>query len=198
MASSGKSLTGVFSVASYFSSKAVICQKIMLFLAFPNGAMAPPAMESSLIGTSSDYFVTFEGVVKYIQMLQEKDASATAQKWADQFAKTAVCPECHGAKLNKEALSFRIHDKNIYELSTMDINELYDWLVNVDPYLSSKQQQIAGEILKEIRTRLKFLLDVGLDYLSLNRSSVSLSGGAGRYSVHPIYTAHSPAVNLSA
>ena len=69
-------------------------------------------------------FVTFEGVVKYIQMLQEKDASATAQKWADQFAKTAVCPECHGAKLNKEALSFRIHDKNIYELSTMDINEL--------------------------------------------------------------------------
>lgn len=134
-------------------------------------------IKSSLIGTSSDYFVTFEGVVKYIQMLQEKDASATAQKWADQFAKTAVCPECHGAKLNKEALSFRIHDKNIYELSTMDINELYDWLVNVDPYLSSKQQQIAGEILKEIRTRLKFLLDVGLDYLSLNRSSVSLSGG---------------------
>ncbi len=134
-------------------------------------------IKSSLIGTSSDYFVTFEGVVKYIQMLQEKDASATAQKWADQFAKTAVCPECHGAKLNKEPLSFRIHDKNIYELSTMDINELYDWMVNVYPYLSSKQQQIAGEILKEIRTRLKFLLDVRLDYLSLNRSSVSLSGG---------------------
>ena len=126
-------------------------------------------IKSSLIGTSSDYFVTFEGVVKYIQMLQEKDASATAQKWADQFAKTAVCPECHGAKLNKEALSFRIHDKNIYELSTMDINELYDWLVNVDPYLSSKQQQIAGEILKEIRTRLKFLLDVGL----LNKEALS-------------------------
>ena len=73
--------------------------------------------------------------------------------------KTAVCPECHGAKLNKEALSFRIHDKNIYELSTMDISELYDWLSAVDPHLSSKQQQIAGEILKEIRTRLKFLLD---------------------------------------
>ena len=134
-------------------------------------------IKSSLIGTSSDYFVTFEGVVKYIQMLQEKDASATAQKWADQFAKTAVCPECHGAKLNKEALSFRIHDKNIYELSTMDINELYDWLVNVDPYLSSKQQQIAGEILKEIRTRLKFLLDVGLDYLMLSRATATLSGG---------------------
>ena len=91
-------------------------------------------IKRSLIGTSSDYFVTFEGVIKYIQMLQEKDASATAQKWADQFAKTAVCPECHGAKLNKEALSFRIHDKNIYELSTMDISELYDWLSAVDKF----------------------------------------------------------------
>ena len=163
-------------------------------------------IKSSLIGTSSDYFVTFEGVVKYIQMLQEKDASATAQKWADQFAKTAVCPECHGAKLNKEALSFRIHDKNIYELSTMDINELYDWLVNVDPYLSSKQRQIAGEILKEIRTRLKFLLDVGLDYLSLNRSSVSLSGGEsqrirlatqiGSQLVNVLYILDEPSIGL--
>ncbi len=163
-------------------------------------------IKSSLIGTSSDYFVTFEGVVKYIQMLQEKDASATAQKWAEQFAKTAVCPECHGAKLNKEALSFRIHDKNIYELSTMDISELYDWLANVDPYLSSKQQQIAGEILKEIRTRLKFLLDVGLDYLSLNRSAVSLSGGEsqrirlatqiGSQLVNVLYILDEPSIGL--
>ena len=163
-------------------------------------------IKSSLIGTSSDYFVTFEGVVKYIQMLQEKDASATAQKWAEQFAKTAVCPECHGAKLNKEALSFRIHDKNIYELSIMDISELYDWLANVDPYLSSKQQQIAGEILKEIRTRLKFLLDVGLDYLSLNRSAVSLSGGEsqrirlatqiGSQLVNVLYILDEPSIGL--
>ena len=163
-------------------------------------------IKSSLIGTSSDYFVTFEGVIKYIQMLQEKDASATAQKWADQFAKTAVCPECHGANLNKEALSFRIHDKNIYELSTMDISELYDWLSAVDPHLSSKQQQIAGEILKEIRTRLKFLLDVGLDYLSLNRSSVSLSGGEsqrirlatqiGSQLVNVLYILDEPSIGL--
>ena len=163
-------------------------------------------IQSSLIGPSSDYFVTFEGVIKYIQMLQEKDASATAQKWADQFAKTAVCPECHGAKLNKEALSFRIHDKNIYELSTMDISELYDWLSAVDPHLSSKQQQIAGEILKEIRTRLKFLLDVGLDYLSLNRSSVSLSGGEsqrirlatqiGSQLVNVLYILDEPSIGL--
>ncbi len=97
-------------------------------------------------------------------MLQDRDASATAQKWAEQFAKTAVCPECHGAKLNREALSYRIYDKNIYELSCMDISELYEWMENVTSHLNSKQQQIAAEILKEIRTRLKFLLDVGLDY----------------------------------
>ncbi len=163
-------------------------------------------IKSSLIGTTSDYFVTFEGVVKYIQMLQEKDLSATAQKWADQFAKTAVCPECHGAKLNKEALSFRIHDKNIYELSIMDISELYAWLTNVDSFLSSKQQQIAGEILKEIRTRLKFLLDVGLDYLSLNRTAVSLSGGEsqrirlatqiGSQLVNVLYILDEPSIGL--
>ena len=134
-------------------------------------------IKSTLIHTSSDYFVTYEGIVKYIQMMQEKDASATAQKWAEQFAKTDVCPECKGARLNKEELHFRIHDKNIYELASMDINELYDWLQQVDPFLEDKQRMIAAEILKEIRTRLKFLLDVGLDYLSLNRTSVSLSGG---------------------
>ena len=121
--------------------------------------------------------MTYEGIVKYIQLMQEKDASATAQKWAEQFAKTDVCPECKGARLNKEALHFRIHDKNIYELASMDISELYEWLQQVEPHLEEKQRLIATEILKEIRSRLKFLLDVGLDYLSLNRSSVSLSGG---------------------
>ncbi len=163
-------------------------------------------IKSSLIGTSSDYFVTFEGVVKYIQMLQEKDASATAQKWAEQFAKTTVCPECKGARLNKEALHFRIHDKNIYELSCMDINELYDWLMNVDEHLDSKQRQIAAEILKEIRTRLKFLLDVGLDYLALDRGSVTLSGGEsqrirlatqiGSQLVNVLYILDEPSIGL--
>lgn len=163
-------------------------------------------IKSSLIGTSSDYFMTFEGVVKYIQMLQEKDASASAQKWADQFAKTAVCPECQGAKLNKEALSFRIYDKNICELANMDISELYHWLQQVDSHLSPKQQLIAGEILKEIRTRLKFLLDVGLDYLSLNRSAVTLSGGEsqrirlatqiGSQLVNVLYILDEPSIGL--
>ena len=163
-------------------------------------------IKNALIGTSSDYFVTYEGVVKYIQLLQEKDASATAQKWAEQFAKTAECPECHGARLNKEALSFRIHDKNIYELASMDINELYNWLATVDTYLSSKQQQIAAEILKEIRTRLKFLLDVGLEYLSLNLSAVTLSGGEsqrirlatqiGSQLVNVLYILDEPSIGL--
>ena len=163
-------------------------------------------IKSSLIHTSSDYFVTYEGIVKYIQMMQEKDASATAQKWAEQFAKTDVCPECKGARLNREALHFRIHDKNIYELASMDINELYDWLMKVDEFLEDKQRRIASEILKEIRTRLRFLLDVGLDYLSLNRTSVSLSGGEsqrirlatqiGSQLVNVLYILDEPSIGL--
>jgi len=163
-------------------------------------------IKSSLIGTSSDYFMNFEGVVKYISMLQDNDASATEQKWAEQFAKTAVCPECGGAKLNKIALSYRLHDKNIYELSCMDINELYDWMQQVNPFLSHKQGIIAVEILKEIRTRLKFLLDVGLEYLSLDRSSASLSGGEsqrirlatqiGSQLVNVLYILDEPSIGL--
>lgn len=139
-----------------------------------NGSDDRIKIKSSLIGTSSDYFTTYEGVVKYIQMLQDKDSSATAQKMGEEFARTTVCPECKGARLNKEALHFRVHDKNIMELASMDISELYEWLEHVEDHLGEQQKKIAVEILKEIRTRLKFLLDVGLEYLSLNRSSVSL------------------------
>lgn len=163
-------------------------------------------IKGSLLHSSSDYFVAYEGIVKYIQMMQEKDASATAQKWAEQFAKTDVCPECKGARLNKEALYFRIHDKNIYQLATMDVSELYGWLLHVEPHLEEKQRRIAEEILKEIRTRLKFLLDVGLDYLSLNRSSVSLSGGEsqrirlatqiGSQLVNVLYILDEPSIGL--
>ena len=163
-------------------------------------------IKSSLIHTTSDYFTSYEGIVKYIQMMQEKDASATAQKWADQFAKTDVCPDCKGARLNREALHYRIHDKNIYELASMDINELYNWLENVGPHLESKQQMIAAEILKELKSRLRFLLDVGLDYLSLNRTSVSLSGGEsqrirlatqiGSQLVNVLYILDEPSIGL--
>ena len=171
-----------------------------------NGSDERLKIKSQLVGTSSDYFTTYEGVVKYIQLLQERDPSPTAQKWAEQFARTATCPECHGAKLNREALSFRIHDKNIQELATMDISELYEWLMHVEEHLSNKQQQIAVEILKEIRTRLKFLLDVGLDYLSLDRSSMSLSGGEsqrirlatqiGSQLVNVLYILDEPSIGL--
>ena len=163
-------------------------------------------IKSSLLHSTSDYFTTYEGIVKYIQIMQESDASATAQKWADQFAKTDVCPDCKGARLNREALHFRIHDKNIYELASMDINELYDWLENVEPHLESKQQKIAAEILKELKSRLRFLLDVGLDYLSLNRTSVSLSGGEsqrirlatqiGSQLVNVLYILDEPSIGL--
>ena len=163
-------------------------------------------IKSSLVHTTSDYFVAYEGVVKYIQMMQDKDASATAQKWADQFAKTAVCPECHGARLNREALQFRIHDKNIHELASMDVSDLYEWACHVEEFLENKQRAIASEILKEIRTRLRFLLDVGLDYLSLNRSSVSLSGGEsqrirlatqiGSQLVNVLYILDEPSIGL--
>ena len=163
-------------------------------------------IKSSLIHTTSDYFTTYEGIIKYIQLMQEKDSSATAQKWADQFAKTDVCPECKGARLNREALHFRIHDKNIYELASMDISELYEWLEQVEPLLDNKQRMIAAEILKELRSRLRFLLDVGLDYLSLNRSSVSLSGGEsqrirlatqiGSQLVNVLYILDEPSIGL--
>ena len=171
-----------------------------------NGSDDRIKIKSSLIGTSSDYFTTYEGVVKYIQMLQDKDSSATAQKWAEQFARTTVCPECKGARLNKEALHFRVHDKNIMELSSMDISELYEWLEHVEDHLGEQQRRIAVEILKEIRTRLKFLLDVGLEYLSLNRSSVSLSGGEsqrirlatqiGSQLVNVLYILDEPSIGL--
>lgn len=163
-------------------------------------------IKGSVIHSSTDYFVNYEGIVKYIQLMQEKDASASAQKWADQFAKTDVCPECKGARLNREALHFRLHDKNIFELASMDIGELSEWLSHVDEHLDDKQRMIAAEILKEIRTRLKFLLDVGLDYLSLNRSSVSLSGGEsqrirlatqiGSQLVNVLYILDEPSIGL--
>ena len=123
-------------------------------------------------------FMEYEGIAKYVRSLQQQtDITAAEQKWADQFAVTRVCPECGGARLNKEALNFRIDGKNIYELASMDIQVLYEWCCNVEPRLSERQRTIASEILKEIRTRLQFMLEVGLDYLSLNRPAESLSGG---------------------
>ena len=138
--------------------------------------------------------------------MQENETSASAQKWAEQFSKTVTCPECGGRRLNKEALHFRMANKNIAELSAMDIGELYDWMLHVEERLTDRQRKIAPEILKEIRSRLKFLMDVGLDYLSLNRSSVSLSGGEsqrirlatqiGSQLVNVLYILDEPSIGL--
>lgn len=155
---------------------------------------------------NSNYFMSYEGILKYIELQQDNTASATEQKWANQFSKEMVCPDCHGARLKKEALHFRIHDMNIAQLAAMDIDELIDWLNGVDKYLSEKQRIISVEVLKEIKTRLQFLLDVGLNYLSLNRSSHSLSGGEsqrirlatqiGTQLVNVLYILDEPSIGL--
>ncbi|GHT85004.1 UvrABC system protein A [Bacteroidia bacterium] len=155
---------------------------------------------------NSNYFLSFEGVSKYITMQQEQDTSAAAQKWADQFIRTAPCPQCNGRRLNKEALHYFINGKNISELAEMDISELNVWLADLDEHLSEKQKLIAVEILKEIRSRIQFLLDVGLEYLSLGRSSVSLSGGEsqrirlatqiGSQLVNVLYILDEPSIGL--
>ncbi|NJO91000.1 MAG: excinuclease ABC subunit UvrA [Chloroflexia bacterium] len=141
-----------------------------------------------------------------IERYQNDKASQTAQKWADEFYTRLICPECNGGRLKQESLQFKIAGKNIFELSSLDINELYEWSQTVGKELSEKQLAIAAEILKEIRSRLKFLLDVGLDYLSLNRSSVSLSGGEsqrirlatqiGSQLVNVLYILDEPSIGL--
>ena len=142
-----------------------------------NGSLDKVRIDKDIIHTSSDYFVSFDGVIKYLRSVLEDDDSASGRKWADQFLAVRQCPDCHGQRLNREALSYRVWDKNIAELASMDISELRQWLGCVEDHLDKQQKAIATEIIKEIRTRTDFLLGVGLDYLSLNRASATLSGG---------------------
>lgn len=141
------------------------------------GSLENVKIDKSLVHTTSDYFVNFDGIIKYLQTVIENDDSTSGKKWADQFLATTECHECKGQRLNKEALSYKIWDKNITEVANMDINDLKDWLDNVEEHLEPQQKKIASEIVKEIKTRVAFLLEVGLDYLSLNRQSATLSGG---------------------
>ena len=127
-----------------------------------------------------DSIATYDGLVKYIQMQQDSSVSAKEQRWAEQFSAMQTCPECGGARLNKEALHYRLNGKNIHELASMDLVQLHEWLNDLDSHLTDKQRSIASEIVKEIQSRIGFLLDVGLGYLSLNRASASLSGGEGQ------------------
>ena len=170
------------------------------------GSLETIRIDKELVHTSSDYFVSFDGVVKYLRNVMDNDESTSGQKWADQFLAECQCPECHGQRLNREALSYRIWDKNISELASMDLSELRQWLDEVEQHMDHQQQQIAAEILKEIRTRLDFLLDVGLDYLALNRQSSSLSGGEsqrirlatqiGSQLVNVLYILDEPSIGL--
>ena len=170
------------------------------------GSLETIKIEKETIHTSSDLFTTFDGVIKYLRTVMENDDTANVQKWADQFLATCECPECHGQRLNREALSYRILDRNIAQLSNMDLSQLREWINYADTHLDSRQKEIAAEILKEIGKRIDFLLGVGLKYLSLNRQSASLSGGEsqrirlatqiGSQLVNVLYILDEPSIGL--
>lgn len=171
-----------------------------------NGSADRLQIPASIAHTSEDYVVDFGGLVKYIRQMADNEMTTAAQKWAEQFSCTATCPVCHGTRLNREALSYRFNGKNIAELAAMDIAELYAWLEGVEEHLTPKNKAVATEILKELRTRLKFLLDVGLNYLSLSRSTMTLSGGEsqrirlatqiGSQLVNVLYILDEPSIGL--
>lgn len=197
---------------------AAICEKYGVTLKTPIKEIPKEAIDEIMYGTNerlkikneslgnSNYMVSYEGVARYIEMQQEDEASASAQKWAGQFITTLQCPECHGQRLNKEALHFKINEKNIAELAEMDIQSLYNWLISSESSFSEKQRVIASEINKEILSRLSFLLDVGLGYLSLSRATASLSGGEsqrirlatqiGSQLVNVLYILDEPSIGL--
>jgi excinuclease ABC subunit A len=209
----GKYRNGLF-----FWQIEAICEKYGITIKTPIKNIPEEAIDEIMFGTeerlqikneslgNSNYLVPFEGVAKYIAMQQEAEASASAQKWAGQFIKTTVCPECNGQRLNKEALHYKINGNNIAELSQMDMRQLYDWVILMDKNISDKQQLIAVEIKKELQSRISFLLDVGLDYLSLNRGTATLSGGEsqrirlatqiGSQLVNVLYILDEPSIGL--
>ncbi len=183
---------GKYRRSSIFQQIEAVLARYDADLKTPVGELPDEAIDEILYGSpvplklnsTSDMFfdsiATYDGLVKYIQQQKENGVSAKEQRWAEQFSAMQVCPECGGARLNKEALHYRLADKNISELASMDITQLHAWLEELNSSLSEKQRTIATEIIKEIQSRIGFLLDVGLGYLSLNRSSASLSGGEGQ------------------
>lgn len=209
---------GKYKNSLFFWQIEAICQKYDATIKTPIKDLPEEAINDIMFGTderlqikneslgTSNYTVSFEGVAKYITMQQESDASASAQKWAEQFIKTDICPDCNGQRLNKEALHYLINGKNIAELAQMDIQQLYNWMADLDQHISDRQKTIAEEIKKEILSRLSFLLDVGLSYLALNRASATLSGGEsqrirlatqiGSQLVNVLYILDEPSIGL--
>lgn len=212
---------GILPLGSYsnnfiFSQIAGICEKEGYSLKTPIKDLSEKALDEILNGTDEalvnpagigrGYQPTYDGIVKYIEMQQNDEVSSKAQKWAGQFYTPTVCPVCHGARLNREALHFFIDGKNIDELANMELSDLKEWVDTVEQKLGKQQRVVAKEILKEIRSRLHFLNDVGLDYLSLSRSSMSLSGGEsqrirlatqiGSQLVNVLYILDEPSIGL--
>jgi excinuclease ABC subunit A len=171
-----------------------------------HGTSEPLTLKNTPLGTNSNYFLSFNGVIKYIIDQQNNEAGAKANRWANQFITDTKCPECNGMRLNKEALHFKMDGKNIAELAQMDLTVLREWFVNLEDRLSDKQNLIAAEILKEIRSRLGFMVDVGLDYLALDRGAMTLSGGEsqrirlatqiGSQLVNVLYILDEPSIGL--
>lgn len=180
---------GKYKNSMIFWQISAICEKYGFTLKTPIKQLSEECLNDILNGTTerlvlkndtlstTNYFSSYEGLVKYIEMQQSDDAGAAAQKWSGQFFSRSVCPECNGDRLNREALHFFIDNKNIADLTRLDIGRLHEWTKNVLDRLDSKDRAIASEIIKEIGSRLGFLVDVGLDYLQLNRNSATLSGG---------------------
>ena len=209
---------GKYKNSLVFWQIAAICEKYGCDINTPLSELPEEALDDIMNGTderlniktetlsTNNYFLTYDGLVKYIELQQDESAGSKAQKWAGQFYSRCVCPECGGARLNKEALHFFINSKNIAQLASMDISELRDWLGDLHNHMESKKWKIADEIVKEILSRLNFMLDVGLDYVSLNRSSASLSGGEsqrirlatqiGSQLVNVLYILDEPSIGL--
>lgn len=209
---------GKYKNSLVFWQIAAICEKYGCDINTPLSELPEEALDDIMNGTderlniktetlsTNNYFLTYDGLVKYIEIQQDESAGSKAQKWAGQFYSRCVCPECGGARLNKEALHFFINGKNIAQLASMDISELRDWLGDLHNHMEPKKWKIADEIVKEILSRLNFMLDVGLDYVSLNRSSASLSGGEsqrirlatqiGSQLVNVLYILDEPSIGL--
>ena len=209
---------GKYKNSLVFWQIAAICEKYGCDINTPLSELPEEALDDIMNGTderlniktetlsTNNYFLTYDGLVKYIELQQDESAGSKAQKWAGQFYSRCVCPECGGARLNKEALHFFINGKNIAQLASMDISELRDWLGDLHNHMESKKWKIADEIVKEILGRLDFMLDVGLDYVSLNRASASLSGGEsqrirlatqiGSQLVNVLYILDEPSIGL--
>ena len=209
---------GKYKNSLVFWQIAAICEKYGCDIHTPLSELPEEALDDIMNGTderlniktetlsTNNYFLTYDGLVKYIELQQDESAGSKAQKWAGQFYSRCVCPECGGARLNKEALHFFINGKNIAQLASMDISELRDWLGDLHNHMEPKKWKIADEIVKEILSRLNFMLDVGLDYVSLNRSSASLSGGEsqrirlatqiGSQLVNVLYILDEPSIGL--